>query len=613
MRKRFWIALSLSLLLHAGMVATVRNDSLWVTAPRPQWMPPGVDFAALDEIVVLESDAQVEPRIDERKPTDEYERADDAEPIAVEGDFDDVRPLGDPRFLDGPIGIGPSAVAPFDGPGCNGTIGMGGGAGGAFGGRRGGRRRLRAGGGGCGIGDAVTWPDARLRLMARVDGAEIGEFPLQRTAAAADVAAWIASTRLTQTFANPFDRAVEAVYVFPLPSNAAINAFEMEIGGRRILAVIRTREEAARIYDEARQAGKTASLLTQERSNVFTQSVANIAPGESVDVTVTYFHGLRYERGAYEYVLPTVVAPRYASEVAAPPPSPGAGDGAADGATDGATHFAMPVLRPAERSGAGVELTLRIDAGVTIQEVTSPTHALSTHLDGARATVTLAAGQVPPDGDIVVRWTVAAEDVSSGFVAHRTELRGGYFSAFLVPMADPSGAAVGAREVTFVMDSSGSMNGIPIETSKTLVERALRKLRPYDRFNVIQFAGSSGALAARPVDATPANVARALEYIGDLRGSGGTEMLKGVRNWIAQPADPRYLRTVVFLTDGLISGEEAILATIRDEGQDARWFASASARPSIVTSSSRSAPWAAVLARSCCPTTRAPRSPPRTG
>jgi Ca-activated chloride channel family protein len=560
MKKRFWIALGLSLLLHAGVVTTTKNDALWETIPRPAWLPAGVDFAAIDEVIVLATECP--PMLEEEQLVEELGEVFE-DPALADVEYDDDQSLGDPRTLDGPIGLGGSD-GPFEGPDCNGTLGIGGGAGGAFGGRRGGRRNLRAGGGGR-MGDPAAWPDMDLRLVARVEGEEIGEFPLRKTVADADVAAWMASTRLTQTFANPFDEAVEAVYVFPLPSNAAVNAFEMQVAGRRILGVVRTREEAERVYDEARRAGKTASLLRQERPNLFTQSVANIAPRESVDVTVTYFHGLRYAKGAYEYVLPTNVAPRYEG-VDVPLVAPAT-------AASNAYHVSMPVLGQGVRSGAGVGLTLRIDAGVTIRSVKSPTHALSTQLDGSRATVTLADGLVRPDGDVVVRWNVAAEDVTSGFVAHRTEARGGFFSAFLVPMADPSGSEVGAREVTFVVDSSGSMNGIPIDTCKALVERSLKQMRPYDRFNIIQFAGSSGSLSEEPVAATPQNVALGIAYVNELQGSGGTQMLQGIRHWIAQPKDPRYLRTVVFLTDGLIGAEESILATIRDQGQDARWFA----------------------------------------
>ncbi len=568
MRRRLLIAVGLSLLLHAGVVTTTRDEGVWNVDARPAWLPSAVEFASIDEVLVLSQEV-AEPLLYDERAIEEMDCAAE-DPILS----DDVEEGADSGLFfrdDRTIGIGATRVnanAPFEGPGLNSTIGIGGGAGGAFGGRRGGRRNLRAGGGGRRMGAGVAWPKERLRLVARIAGEQVGEFPLRGTSAVADVTAWMASTRLTQTFANPFDQEVEAVYVFPLPSNAAVSAFEMVVAGRRILGVVRTREEAEQVYAEARRAGKTASLLTQERPNVFTLSLANIAAGESVDVEVTYFHGLRYDHGAYEYMLPTVVAPRY-SRAADPT--------VAAGGVPGAESASMPAFPSGARSGAGVDLTVNIDAGVTIDEVGSPTHAITTQLDGSRATVTLAEGGARPDGDIVIRWKIAGDEVQAGFVAHRTahgtDSRGGFFSAFLVPMLDPSGAEVGAREVTFVLDTSGSMRGIPMNTSRALVERSLAQMRSYDRFNIIRFAGSSGSFAEAPVAATPANIASGIEYVRELKGGGGTEMLKGIRRWITLPADTRYLRTVVFLTDGLVSAEEEILATIRDEGQAARWFA----------------------------------------
>ena len=367
---------------------------------------------------------------------------------------------------------------------------------------------------------------------------------------------------MTQTFANPFDRVVEAVYVFPLPSNAAVNAFELRVQGRRIVGIVRPREEAERIYEDARASGRTASLLTQERPNVFSQSVANIGPREDVDVVVTYFHALAYDHGHHEYVLPTLVAPRYTTAATLA--------GADDAAAGERVVTAMAPPRPGTRLG-DLSLSLRIDAGTTIEEVVSPSHAIAPVLSGSRAAVEVAAE--PVGRDIVIRWRVAADTLRTGVVAHAGEERGGFCSLFVLTKLDTSGAEDGAREITVVMDTSGSMSGVPIDASKALVEQALRGLRPYDRFNVLRFAGSSGGFADAPVEATPENVAAGIAYVRDLASGGGTEMLEGLRAWIAQPHDPRYLRTVVFLTDGLVNEEQEILATIRAEGRAARWFA----------------------------------------
>jgi Ca-activated chloride channel family protein len=414
-------------------------------------------------------------------------------------------------------------------------------------------------------------------------GESLGLFPLRRTEVDAEASGWLATTHLRQTFENRFDQVVEAVYVFPLPTTAAVNDFVMEIQGRRIVGVVRPRDEAARIYAQARARGQTASLMSQERPNVFTQSVANIEPGGTVDVSITYFHELAYDEGAYEYVFPMVVGPRYM------PGSPQQGPGEASDAgaivggggtavdTDqvpDASRISPPVLPEGMRSGRDVAVKVAVDAGVEIRRIECPTHDVQIEKDGPeKAFVALLPGDAIPNKDFILRWHVQSADLEPGFVAHRTEEHGGFFSAFLVPQLDPGDNEVTPREVTFVIDSSGSMNGVPINTCKRLVTKALKQMRPYDRFNIIRFAGSSGSLAETPIDVTPENVEKGLAYLQNLKGSGGTEMLAGVRHWINQPRDPRYLRVVVFLTDGFVGNEEGIHATIRDEGQDARWFA----------------------------------------
>ena len=413
-------------------------------------------------------------------------------------------------------------------------------------------------------------------------GEVVAEFPLRRTDVRAEVSGWLATTQVTQRFQNPFTEVVEAVYVFPLPTDAAVNDFVLEVRGRRVVGVVRERLEAERLYAEARARGFTASLLSQERPNVFTQSVANIEPGGAVDVHMTYFHTLAYEAGGYEYVFPMVVGPRYMPGSVAPSPASAADAGTIAGG--GGTHadttdvsdasrISPPVLPPGMRSGHDVGVAIEIDAGVRIEEVRSPSHDVEVRVDGARATAALRASDAIPNKDFVLRWRVAGESVQPGFVAHRTETHGGFFSACLVPAFAPGAADVTPREITFVLDTSGSMNGVPIETSKRLVRRALDQIRPTDRINLIRFAGSAGSLFEAPMEASAENVARAREYLGALRGSGGTEMLTGIRAWLAQPRDPRYVRVVVFLTDGYVGNEAQIHTLIRDQGQDARWFA----------------------------------------
>jgi len=406
------------------------------------------------------------------------------------------------------------------------------------------------------------------------------QFPLEHTDVKAEVSGWLATTRVTQTFVNPNQRAVEAVYVFPLPTTAAVNDFVMEIQGRRIVGVVRPREGARRVYREALKRGQTASLLTQERPNVFTQSVANIEPGGKVQVRVTYFHPLEYDQGRYEYVLPMVVGPRYVpgtpvAKKATPAGSIVGGGGTAPDTEQvpDASRISPPIMPPGTRSGHDIAVEVALHAGMPIEDLRSPTHAIRILATGpGTATVALAAHETIPNRDFVLRWRVAGSATRVGFVAHRSNERGGFFSAFLIPLLDPSDADVTPREVTFVLDTSGSMHGLPLDLVKRMVRRSIQGLRPGDRFNIIQFSGSSGMLSPTPLENTVENREYGLYYLDTLRGGGGTEMLAGIRAYLARPRDRRYVRVVCFLTDGFVANEEAIHATILEHGQDARWF-----------------------------------------
>ncbi len=396
-------------------------------------------------------------------------------------------------------------------------------------------------------------------IVADANGAPTFVFPLRSTVANADVAGWFASTRMTQTFANPLDRPLEAVYLFPLPTMAAVSDFEMCVGSRRVVGVVRRRAEAEAMYADALRRGRTASLVTQERVNVFTQRVGNIAPGSEVDVTVTYFHPLEYDHGRFEYVFPMTVGPRYC---------PSSMDPAA------AARVSRPVGDDAVRSGREVAVHVVLDAGAEMGEIDSPSHAIGVRREGrTRAVVDLARRGEVPNRDFILRWTVSTESLRAGCVTHRAPDGTGYFTAFLVPPLEPAAVEGGPREVTFLIDASGSMSGAPFDTLREFVGRALSRLRGSDRFALIRFGGSVDVFAEEPVDATRDNVTRALDWLGGLRAGGGTEMLPAVRRFAAMPADPRWRRIVGFATDGFVGNEEEILAAIRAARGGARWFA----------------------------------------
>jgi Ca-activated chloride channel family protein len=418
-------------------------------------------------------------------------------------------------------------------------------------------------------------------------GEEVGEFPLQHTEVAADVSGYIGRTVVEQVYGNPFSEVIEAVYVFPLPTMAAVNDFVMEIGGRKIVGLIRPREEAERIYQEARARGQTVSLLTQERPNIFTQSVANIEPGGEVKIKITYFERLLFQHGYYEWIFPMVVGPRYipgtpagtaggttAAPTPTPTPTPTGGGGwspPTDRVSD-ADRITPPVLRPGERSGHDIGLTVKLDAGLPITDLRTVTHCVDIEEVSDRARgITLSPADGIPNRDFVLRWSVAGAETQFGVLAHRAA-GGGFLTLMMQPPLDPSDAQVTPREITFIMDISGSMSGLPIGISKEIVRRTLDELRAEDMFNIFVFASGNGQLWEEARKKSEETVREAREYVDQLCGGGGTEMLAGVRRAIQGRHDPQYLQMYVFLTDGYVGNEDEILRMIKEERGEARFF-----------------------------------------
>lgn len=382
--------------------------------------------------------------------------------------------------------------------------------------------------------------------------------PLKHTDVKGQISGYIATVEVTQQFHNPYDEKIEAVYVFPLPQNAAINEFIMTIGERRIRGIIRERKEAERIYRQAKKQGYVASLLTQERPNIFTQKVANIEPSKEIDVNVKYFNTLAYVDGWYEFVFPMVVGPRFN------PPCYKDGVGAVARGRAGISGQKTEVqyLKPGERSGHDISLRLDVDAGLAIEEVACPSHVISKSCaTREKLTVKLSSLDSIPNKDFVLRYKVAGRTVKSALVAHRDE-RGGYFTLMLYPPENLARLKRSAMEMIFVLDCSGSMSGKPIAKAKDAIKRALRKLEADDTFQVIRFSNNASQFGPDPVPVTSANIRRALKYVDSLHGSGGTMMIEGIKAALDFPHDPHRFRLVSFMTDGYIGNEVQILAAI---------------------------------------------------
>jgi Ca-activated chloride channel family protein len=404
-------------------------------------------------------------------------------------------------------------------------------------------------------------------LMTEVEGQKI-PMPLKHTDVRASVAGYLGSVEVVQQFHNPYSSKIEAVYVFPLPHNAAINEFIMTIGERRIRGIIRERQEAEEIYQAAKRQGYVASLLTEERPNIFTQSVANIEPGKEIDVTIKYFHTLDYVDGWYEFVFPMVVGPRFNP----PGMTNGIGATARGGPGSSGQKTEIQYLKPTERSGHDISLQLEVDAGIAIEEFECRTHDTTyTSPTPHHLVVGLATQDNIPNRDFVLRYRVAGERIKTNLLTHRDE-RGGYFTLMLYPPAELTELIRQPVELVFVLDCSGSMNGVPLQQAKAAIERALDLMQPGDSFQLINFSTSSSQLGPRPLEATPQNIARGRQYLNSIQSEGGTMMIEGIKAALDFPHDPERLRFVCFLTDGYIGNETEILGEIHNRLGASRIF-----------------------------------------
>ncbi len=387
-------------------------------------------------------------------------------------------------------------------------------------------------------------------LYATVDGNE-QNLTLKNTDVDAKVSGNIAEVEVVQTFANPYDKPLEAIYKFPLPDDAAVDNMEIKIGDETIRGVIKRAEEAEAIYEEAKDDGKTAALLEQERDNIFTQSVANILPGEEIEVTIRYSNSLKFEGEDYEFIFPMVVAPRYG----------------ADNLQAGISGNIYADAAPKKRSGQDINVNLEIDAGVPIQNLTSPTHEIKTQALSGSTAISLANSDEIPNKDLIVRYQVTGKETQSTMLA-QADQRGGHFATYLIPAVEYQTEEIVPKDVVFLMDTSGSQRGAAIKQSKELMRQFIQGLNPQDTFTIMDFSSTTKKLSAQPLNNTEANREKALRYVNKISANGGTELMNGINEVLNFPAaEDGRLRTIVLLTDGLIGDDRTIIGMIENQLQ----------------------------------------------
>jgi len=380
--------------------------------------------------------------------------------------------------------------------------------------------------------------------------------PLKHTAVQGKIAGNVARVEVTQSFENPFTQTLEAIYIFPLPDESAVDDMEIKIGDRIIKGNIKKREEAQQIYQKARAEGRTAGLLEQERDNIFTQSLANILPGEQIDVTIRYTESLKFAGGNYEFVFPMVVGERYI------PGTPIDNSGDTDRVPD-AARIVPPILPPGTRSGQDINLTVEIDAGLNIEKIVSPSHQLQIYRHDNLVQVKIGGEDTIPNKDFILRYQVAGSNTQATILTQSDE-RGGHFALYLIPALTYRPTEIVPKDVVFLIDTSGSQAGAPIAQCLELMRRFIHGLNPQDTFTIIDFDNVTTQLSEFPLPNTPQNQALALKYINQLDADGGTELLNGIRVAMNFPAATAgRLRSIVLLTDGYIGNDNEILAEVQ--------------------------------------------------
>ena len=419
------------------------------------------------------------------------------------------------------------------------------------------------------------------------DKGPIAACPLKHTDVSGDIVGFVGRVTVKQVFHNPLDEKIEAVYTFPLPQDAAVDDMVMTVGDRRIIGQIKPRAEAREVYEAAKAAGHVASLLDQERPNIFSQSVANIEPGVEVTIEISYVQTLKYDEGVFEWVFPMVVGPRYIPGQATstvPPVAPehqgkvgeldrnmvkeggqkpkGKGWSPDTDQVGDASRITPPVAKPGYRAGHDISLSVRIDAGTPIHDVTCVSHDITTEVPTPdRMVVGLKNQAEIPNKDFILRYRLATDEIGDAFLVHSDE-RGHYFTLVLQPPRRVIPAQLVNREIIFVLDTSGSMRGFPIDKAKAAMAKIIDTMQPDDAFNVITFAGNTRILWTQPRANTPDNRAEARTFLASRRGGGGTEMMKAINAALGGQHDPSRLRIVCFMTDGYVGNDLAIIDAV---------------------------------------------------
>ena len=418
-------------------------------------------------------------------------------------------------------------------------------------------------------------------LMFRTDQA--GRYtpaPVLKTDVHIAITGTIARATVRQEFTNPSRKKgdwLEGVYVFPLPETAAVDHLRMKIGERIIEGRIKERAEAKTVYDQAKREGKRTGLVEQERPNLFTTSVANIGPGEHVTVELEYQDTVRYEHDQFQLRFPMAVGPRYIPGVPVIVEGQGPRGSGTSPDTDrvpDASRITPPIQSPEDGAINPLSLSLSLNPGVPLAKVESPFHPIITIQDqDGGYQIGLRKDAVPADRDFQLIWHPAPRIEPTATVF--TEQKDGATYAMLMlvpPTQHHEKAARVPRDITFIIDRSGSMAGASIEQAKGSLAAALARLTTQDRFNIIQFNHTVRSLFPIPKPVTTKTMQQAIRYTEQLTADGGTEILPALRQALKSPQDSARLQQIILITDGQVGNEEELFELLHQRVGSRRLF-----------------------------------------
>lgn len=398
-----------------------------------------------------------------------------------------------------------------------------------------------------------------------VSGAQPGTdaLPLKQTDVEVAISGVIADVVIIQHYRNEGNKPIEAKYIFPGSTHAAVYAMNVRIGNRLITADIRERQQARIEYQEALDEGKTAALLEEHLPNIFQMNVANIMPGDDIRVEMRYTELLVPQDNIYQFVFPTVVGPRYNSPSAQTEQS-----------RNMANAVSNPYFHAEEPNSALFNLNARIISPVGVKEVTSPSHAILVNqsINNKLTNIKMERGFNVSNRDFILNYRLAGDKIESGIMLYEGDEEN-FFLAMVEPPQNVSTEIMPARNYIFVVDISGSMGGFPLNTAKALLKELLAGLRPHDTFNILLFSGSSETLSPASVQATPENIEQAMRMMSTYYGSGSTELIPALRSVYKLPKPAGLSRTIVVLTDGYVSVEGEAFNLIHDNLNKANLFA----------------------------------------